>query len=560
MKTANPTMALSTPDGEQLLVLRRADNFVKRLIGLMFAAPLKHREGLLLKRCNAVHTFFMRAPIDLLYLDAAGIVTKCVSRVKPWRFSTSRGADSKGNRFAAASDTLELAAGSIDRMRLAVGCRLFERNGKSFAENSARAATAETSSQLLGAQTSTAPARASAPARGQRGAAMIEFTVVGPIITLIGLASLQYGMLFFAKNQYNHASFMAARAGSVEHANLDAVKQAYTRALVPIYGGGTTTSELATSYAKATADVDTSTRIELLNPTKESFSDWNNTDLQRRLNTGSKRVIPNGRQASQGQKILPSSGQSIQDANLIKLRITQGYKPKVPLVSNIYAYYLAWMDTKTDAFNSSLIADGRIPIVTNVTLQMQSDAIEPDNPVSLPGAGNGGNPTDPGDPPIVTDPRPPCPPTVCASGQPPSPVEPGPGSCPAPAITTLSADTLFASGQSTLQPLGTGALDTLIANAKAQKIAFDTITVTGYTDPTGNAADNQRLSQARAETVSSYLSSHGLTASHVDVIGKGSADLVVPLSACSGKSGAAQNTCLAPDRRVVVKLTPKAPL
>jgi Flp pilus assembly protein TadG len=46
----------------------------------------------------------------------------------------------------------------------------------------------------------------------QRGSAMIEFAVVAPIITLLGLALLQYAMLFFAKNQINHAGFMAVLA------------------------------------------------------------------------------------------------------------------------------------------------------------------------------------------------------------------------------------------------------------------------------------------------------------------------------------------------------------
>ena len=44
---------------------------------------------------------------------------------------------------------------------------------------------------------------------------MLEFILVGPLITLIGLGALQYGLLFFDKNQINHASFMAGRAGAM---------------------------------------------------------------------------------------------------------------------------------------------------------------------------------------------------------------------------------------------------------------------------------------------------------------------------------------------------------
>ena len=87
--------------------------------------------------------------------------------------------------------------------------------------------------------------------RRQRGSAMVEFVVVGPIITLLGMAVLQYGMLFFAKNQINHAAFMAARAGSMGNANLNLAKDAYIRALIPLYGGGTNTAELARAACRA---------------------------------------------------------------------------------------------------------------------------------------------------------------------------------------------------------------------------------------------------------------------------------------------------------------------
>lgn len=260
--------------------------------------------------------------------------------------------------------------------------------------------------------------------RRQRGSAMIEFTVIGPVITLLGLAMLQYGMLFFAKNQINHASFMAARAGSTGNANLGAVQTAYASALVPLYGGGQTTSELATSLAKAKADIGANTQIELISPTQESFNDWNDPALQAALGT-TKRVIPNSNQAFKDQAIGATSGQTIQDANIIKLRITQGYAPKVPVVASIYKAYLQWLDTGTDAFHSQLVDAGRIPIVTNVTLHMQSDAIE-GNPISSPGMGNGGNPTDPGDPPVVTTDPPNCGNMSCTGSNPPTDPDPDP--------------------------------------------------------------------------------------------------------------------------------------
>lgn len=230
----------------------------------------------------------------------------------------------------------------------------------------------------------------------QRGAAMVEFVVVGPMITALGLAVLQYSLMFFAKSQINHASFMAARAGSVAHADLGAIEAAYKKALIPLYGGGQNAPELAAAYARATADLTADTmRVEILNPTKESFDDYA-TDKTLNERYGA-RAIPNIGLAVRPSldSVKANSGQTLQDANLLKLRITHGYEPKVWLIGSIYKKYLQWLDSGSDEFNTRLIDGGRIPIVAHVTLAMHSDAVEAGN-LSMPGLGNDGRPVDSG--------------------------------------------------------------------------------------------------------------------------------------------------------------------
>ena len=366
---------LHTVTGTHALTLRIARTFLARFRGLMLSAPLGPAEGMLITRCTSVHSAFMRYPIDVVYLDRNGVVVRCVPRLKPWRASLGA--------FGAAH-VLELAAGAIAAYGIAPGARL----------------------EYLG-QDRPVPTRLPRSMR-QRGSAMIEFAVVGPLIAMLGLGLLQYGMLFFAKNQINYATFMAGRAGSVGHADLGAVQQAYVRALAPMYGGGETLAEAAEAALKAGADVAGNLRIELLNPTKESFNDWNDPELQELLKTGSHRVIPNSALATRGLEIGSSSGQSLQDANLLKIKITHGYLPKIPFVSKLYITYLKWSDPHTDAFYSKLVDAGRIPVVTHVTVEMQSDAIESDATVSIPGPGNGGKPTNPGDPPASDNPPPDC--------------------------------------------------------------------------------------------------------------------------------------------------------
>lgn len=230
---------------------------------------------------------------------------------------------------------------------------------------------------------------------GQRGSAMIEFVVVGPLITLLGTTILQYALMFNAKNMVNHASFMAAREGAVANANLTAVQQAYARALIPLYGGGRSGTEIAAALARANGDAAVNARVELMNPTQESFADYGNQPAMM-AKYGGRRAIPNGNLGFKFATVEPNSGQSIQDANLIKLRITHGYELKVPLASTVMQFMLRWNDDRADPFVSALYAQRRIPLVSHVTLQMQSDPVEWGNTVSNAGMGNNGSPTDPG--------------------------------------------------------------------------------------------------------------------------------------------------------------------
>ncbi|GAA4013209.1 OmpA family protein [Actimicrobium antarcticum] len=397
----------------------------------------------------------------------------------------------------------------------------------------------------------------------RRGSAMIEFIVIGPVITLIGLAVLQYGLVFFARNHYNHASFMAARAGSTGHANLTTIEHAYATALAPLYGGGTNPAALAASAARALADIQTHAQVEIRNPTTESFQDFNVAALQARVGNG-KRVIPNSGQQTRTAVIGTQSGQSIQDANLLKLRITTGYKPQVPLVGQLYLGLLQLQDDGTSGIRTTLLRAGRIPVVTDVMVQMQSDAIEGNN-LSGPGAGNGADPGNTGNPPPVTQPPAGCTSPPCNTSPPgnPSPTEPG-GNCtggvcpicpdPIPVTVVVPGDITFAFGQATLTAAGMTQLDTLIASANAG--GYTSVSVDGYTDQIGNDKTNLALSAARAQTIRTYLLGHGLSGLPIRATGHGAANLKVELAQCAGQTGVALQRCLAPNRRVDVTLNP----
>lgn len=72
--------------------LVRADTLWKRARGLGFRRDMPVAEALLIPRCRSVHTFTMRFPLDLIWLDAGGDVIRVDRGVRPGRLRCCRGA------------------------------------------------------------------------------------------------------------------------------------------------------------------------------------------------------------------------------------------------------------------------------------------------------------------------------------------------------------------------------------------------------------------------------------------------------------------------------------
>jgi hypothetical protein len=82
--------------------------------GLLGRDELEQGEGLLLRPASSIHTFFMRFPIDAVFLDRELAVVGIEDSITPWRAASQRGAKA----------VLELPAGESSRRGLAVGDRL----------------------------------------------------------------------------------------------------------------------------------------------------------------------------------------------------------------------------------------------------------------------------------------------------------------------------------------------------------------------------------------------------------------------------------------------------
>jgi uncharacterized membrane protein (UPF0127 family) len=82
-----------------------------RMRGLLGRRGLSSGEGLLLQPAGSIHTFFMRFPIDAVFLDRDRRVVRVAANVKPWRTAAARRSKA----------VLELAAGEAARVGLQPG-------------------------------------------------------------------------------------------------------------------------------------------------------------------------------------------------------------------------------------------------------------------------------------------------------------------------------------------------------------------------------------------------------------------------------------------------------
>ena len=141
----------------------------------------------------------------------------------------------------------------------------------------------------------------------------------------------------------------------------------------------------------------------------------------------------------------------------------------------------------------------------------------------------------------------------------PAPVAPAPVAAPVEKKTvrvtenhSLAAGLLFPFDGSTLSSQGKKAISDVVASSKnLQNTEFE---VYGYTDRIGSDAYNQKLSQKRADAVTSELQAEGVNTVKASE-GRGKASPVTGNKCDSVKGRQAVIDCLAPDRRVEIVVT-----
>jgi uncharacterized membrane protein (UPF0127 family) len=95
--------------------VRKADNFVTRLVGLLKRAHLGPEEALWLMPSKGIHTIGMKFPIDVLFLSKSNQVLGMIPGMAPYRVSAIR---------LCGYSVLELPNGTVRKSHTEVGDQL----------------------------------------------------------------------------------------------------------------------------------------------------------------------------------------------------------------------------------------------------------------------------------------------------------------------------------------------------------------------------------------------------------------------------------------------------
>lgn len=170
------------------------------------------------------------------------------------------------------------------------------------------------------------------------GQAMIEFVIIIPVLLLLIFGAVQIAFIYSAKTTLNYATFQAARVAATNNATYSSLRRGLVRGMAPLFTSSSELGSLKDDIAMgidsggtrrdAVFEVDNFTRIIRVNPTTAMLDVSGFGEL-----VDGKVVMPNDNLMYRSARKV--DGVTIQDANLLKVRVQYCYKLMVPLVNKI---------------------------------------------------------------------------------------------------------------------------------------------------------------------------------------------------------------------------------
>ena len=116
-------IGMNLPLEERTISVKVANTMFRRAVGLLFSKKLT-QGALILYPCKSIHMFFMRFPIDVVFLNKEKVIVQCIEHLKPWKVSPIV----KESYYV-----LELPVGSINNFHFRKGIKIrIPKDGKEF--------------------------------------------------------------------------------------------------------------------------------------------------------------------------------------------------------------------------------------------------------------------------------------------------------------------------------------------------------------------------------------------------------------------------------------------
>lgn len=218
--------------------------------------------------------------------------------------------------------------------------------------------------------------------------AMVEFVIILPVMLTLILAIIQFGLVYKAKITLNYATFQAARAGTLNNASLEDMQLAFAGNMAPLYttsylnmdSSNNCSSSFSASDAARQSRVGTSkitqdaaglrgvldaninnfdsgrvlcarrvvqqqiadgyVQLSVVNPGVSTFSNFGvsaSHDIDDKGTMRTVTMIPNDNLMYRDPTVVTSGGigQSIQDANLLKIHVGYCYELIIPFINRM---------------------------------------------------------------------------------------------------------------------------------------------------------------------------------------------------------------------------------
>ncbi|MBN8923856.1 MAG: pilus assembly protein TadE [Rhodanobacter sp. 68-29] len=210
--------------------------------------------------------------------------------------------------------------------------------------------------------------------RRQRGQAVVETSIVILVFGVFLLGIFQAILFYRVKSVVDYAALQAARSGATHFAQMSEIRKGFASGLMPLYAHTPDNMAVTTAYGEAyiAASNPLETEIRIISPTKSAYADWAETQFD------GVKAIPNDSLSFRPSTPGGRSGLTVQDANVLKIRVVYGYKMIVPVIDKIViAIFRSSFYRGMDAREIAMLESGRLPIVSQAVVRMQTPIRDP---------------------------------------------------------------------------------------------------------------------------------------------------------------------------------------